>query len=282
MDERSTAKQPHPGRGRRAAEIAALIVMCAAISGYYIGINSPMNPPRLAHAPIGQAAESGPAHADLAAAIPATSYAQMSMIDHGANRDWKTRLSMLKQEPYDPLAEIELDPAQKPEALEARARLRAFNGAPPTVPHPIENTAMAACLACHGAGAKSATLRIAKMPHANYINCVQCHVEQQAAHPASATAAEDFRGNSFVGLAAPLAGPRAYQEAPPVVPHSTWMRDDCLSCHGRTANRGMETTHPWRQNCLQCHAPSAELNQSPIPAGPALLPPLAIEDSHDG
>jgi cytochrome c-type protein NapB len=50
-----------------------------------------------------------------------------------------------------------------------------------------------------------------------------------------------------------------------VVPHTTWMRNDCLSCHGRTASPGLETTHAWRKNCLQCHAPSAELDQTGVP-----------------
>jgi cytochrome c-type protein NapB len=59
-------------------------------------------------------------------------------------------------------------------------------------------------------------------------------------------------------------GVRAYTGAPPEIPHSTWMRETCLACHGGTGAEGLRTRHPQRQSCTQCHAPSAGLNQGPV------------------
>jgi nitrate reductase (cytochrome), electron transfer subunit len=32
------------------------------------------------------------------------------------------------------------------------------------------------------------------------------------------------------------------------------------------ARPGIRTTHPWRSQCTQCHAPDATLEQMPMPA----------------
>jgi cytochrome c-type protein NapB len=37
-------------------------------------------------------------------------------------------------------------------STQIRASRRAFNGAPPVIPHAVENTSDAACYACHGQG----------------------------------------------------------------------------------------------------------------------------------
>ena len=55
---------------------------------------------------------------------------------------------------------------------------------------------------------------------------------------------------------------RASSVAPPVMPHSTLMRVNCLACHGPNGYRGLRTTHPERLNCVQCHAVAAEADQS--------------------
>src|SRR6185503_5993355 len=99
---------------RRTMEVVSFIVMCGAVTGFFIGIKSPMNPEQRAMAPVPvtnrtQRVASG----SLAAAIPATAYKDMSARDAGPNRDWTTKLTMLKPEPYDAFAEIKLDPQQK-------------------------------------------------------------------------------------------------------------------------------------------------------------------------
>jgi cytochrome c-type protein NapB len=105
-------------------------------------------------------------------------------------------------------------------------------------------------------------------------NCTQCHVEQQAELLDPFVLAR----NGFIGLPAPFEGIRAFSAAPPVVPHSTLMRTECLSCHGPHGPDGMETTHPWRQNCLQCHAPSAVLDQHPSGLDMRMLPGPIVRD----
>jgi cytochrome c-type protein NapB len=90
-----------------------------------------------------------------------------------------------------------------------------------------------------------------KMSHALMTNCTQCHVEQ-AAVPAQ---------TGFVGVYRAGPGERASPGAPPTIPHHTWLRADCSSCHGLVTRPGTRTTHPWLTNCTQCHAPSAALDQ---------------------
>ncbi|MBK6532709.1 MAG: hypothetical protein IPF99_24875 [Deltaproteobacteria bacterium] len=43
------------------------------------------------------------------------------------------------------------------------------------------------------------------------------------------------------------------------------MRGRCESCHG-VLSQGIRSTHPWRESCTQCHAPSAALDQRPMAA----------------
>jgi nitrate reductase (cytochrome), electron transfer subunit len=55
------------------------------------------------------------------------------------------------------------------------------------------------------------------------------------------------------------------------VPHPIFMRENCLSCHGAAGPEPIRTTHPWQTNCLQCHAPSAVLDQIVRDDRPSLL-----------
>jgi cytochrome c-type protein NapB len=212
--------------------------------------------------------------AESTAVIPATTYAEMRASRTGLNREWTTRLATIKQEPYDLHAKIQLDESDKLLALERRDELRAFNGAPPTIPHPIDQMTSRGCVACHSEGLKTESLRAAKMPHPFFASCTQCHVEQNSRYVEAAI----FRENSFAGLKAPKSGSRAFDIAPPVVPHTTWLRDDCLSCHGRTARHGLRTTHPWRHNCLQCHGVSSQLEQAGTASTPQFLPPPTLKE----
>ena len=137
----------------------------------------------------------------------------------------------------------------------------------------FEGTDDAACYACHGEGALIGQLVANRMSHGRLANCVQCH-----AAPSPQPFADLILpvSNSFVGLPAPTSGKRAFDGAPPVVPHSTWMRERCLSCHGGAAGwPGLEVTHRWRTNCLQCHATSAAAEQSAVANYSDSLPAFA-------
>ncbi len=248
--------------------VAAILVVSIAISGYFIGLQSPMN--RLATA--AETSRDVEPAGDHGAVLPAQHYTEMNVIKSGVNKNWKTDLSMLEHIETDPNKPIVITPQQKAFALAIREQNRSFNGAPPTIPHTIDQMSTTACVACHQNGASSESLRIPKMSHPFLANCTQCHVENSPQHLAPI----EFRENSFVGLPAPNGGPRAFPGAPPQIPHSVWMRNDCLSCHGPNGNFGIRTTHPWRQSCQQCHAPSSQLNQNLMDPVPQFLAPPKV------
>ena len=180
------------------------------------------------------------------------------------------------QPPADPEdSPITITNQQKLFALAIRESNRAFNGAPPTVPHPIDQFSNQSCMVCHGVGLSLESLRIPKMSHQYLENCTQCHVEAMSRDLPE----REFSGTTFVGLPAPTGGPRAFPNAPPQIPHSTWMRSSCMSCHGPTGQFGIRTTHPWRSNCQQCHAPSSLLDQIQLDSQPNFLPPIKIIQS---
>ncbi len=158
---------------------------------------------------------------------------------------------------------------------------------------------------CHGTGycegLRSETLRAGKLSHPFYSSCTQCHVEQHAKFAIESATYE----NTFAGVAAPTHSGRAGRGdapavplttwmlgalqnmnpaadwVPPVIPHTTWMRNDCLSCHGRTAAPGMESTHPWLDNCMRCHGESLQQNQTKPNDVPNFLSPPSTLNNHE-
>jgi cytochrome c-type protein NapB len=262
---------------QRHATLITIALVGIATTGYFIGLQAPMTAGSNQPSPAATALRSGADPETATDVIPATHYAEMAHAAKHPHQPRSTNLATLQQTRFDPAAKIEVSEAEKLLSLVARESRRAFNGAPPTVPHAIDQLNSASCMACHGNGLRSKSLRAGKMPHPYYSSCTQCHVEQQAKFaPASAT----FE-NSFAGVVAPTHGKRAYRGAPPVIPHSTWMRNDCLSCHGHTAAPGMATTHPWRTSCLQCHGESAALNQTKLGSIPQFLLPPVPSDRHE-
>lgn len=133
-----------------------------------------------------------------------------------------------------------------------RAERRAYDGAPPVIPHADFG---ADCLSCHTSqGVAVEGLGFAPpMPHAftpglsALANCRQCHVEQRTD--------ELFRESGFVGFAQDLRrGERHHPFAPPVLPHPVFLRENCQACHaGPAAREEIRTSHPERANCQQCH-----------------------------
>jgi len=55
---------------------------------------------------------------------------------------------------------------------------------------------------------------------------------------------------------APL--PRAFEGAPPLVPHEIEEEMGCLDCHRLGDSGAPITPHPERANCVQCHIPQKE------------------------
>jgi len=210
--------------------------------------------------------------------VPAMAYADFDRRQFGPNRNWSSSLAALPTLPHrfdstdrelkdmdiagasqdgDGLSDLQSE-EQRGVALVARASRRAFEGAPPVVPHPIDPLGTSSCLACHADGRSIARgVTAPKMSHGHLVNCTQCHVEQRSAD----LGRDDGLGNHFHGHRGFGRGSRAWPGAPPAIPHTILMRESCLSCHGPGGHEPLRTSHPFRTNCLQCHAPSALLDQ---------------------
>lgn len=244
-DKPHTAADLLPRRLQRFATLLAAVAIGTALFGLLTGLREPPRPDRPAPPPTEHhAAPAAVGYSDLpSAARP--------------NAGWDRSLSQLRFYKPDVFAPVVRTEEMKRAALADRARNRAYDGAPPTIPHPVEARSAASCLACHGEGLKVGDRVASKMSHAVMTNCTQCHVEQS---PVPAETA-------FVGVFRAGPGERASPGAPPTIPHHTWMRENCLSCHGLVTRPGTRTTHPWLTNCTQCHAPSAALDQVEFAGG---------------
>ena len=251
------------GGSTRLLTLFASVIGAAALIGFVTGTHpdkyDPLLPP--AAAPEVEATQTLPA---------ARSHAELASNAWGANEansGWSHARARAGVVISADLASIELARSQGPltaEALRARRALRAFEGAPPTIPHPISQGGAAECLACHEHGFQLGSKLARPMPHERYDSCTQCHVASEA--PFTKISASDAASvvNEFSAGPTSAFGPRAYVGAPPLIPHTTWMRESCLACHGDAGRAGLRTRHPERQSCTQCHAPSAHLEQGPV------------------
>ncbi|MFM2090635.1 MAG: hypothetical protein RLZZ127_1124 [Planctomycetota bacterium] len=239
---------PHP----RWWTVAGMAVVAVALVGFVVGLGHPAPawtaPERTAPVPV------------PGGHLPAVTYAEMDGKARGPNRDYRSRLETLVEHRPGVLDPVQTSAASRAAAVAARALRRAYNGAPPVIPHPVLDTnEVASCFQCHGDGRIIDGLIAPKMSHQPYTNCTQCHAPVAVGTPGITD--ELVVPNGFVGAPSAGRGPRAYPGAPPQIPHSTHMRENCMSCHGLLGSAGLRTPHPDRVNCQQCHAPAAHLDQ---------------------
>lgn len=195
------------------------------------------------------------------AAPAARSYTELREGRRGPNAAWRPALSQLVYDTPEAPADLGERDAEKAASLALRAERRAYDGAPPQIPHVIDQQSSASCVACHTSGLRVGDRVAPVMAHARYASCTQCHVEASNGRVPASTFAV---ANAFVGLRpAGVGGERAWEGAPPTIPHTTLLREDCASCHGVWGRPGLRTTHPERQSCTQCHGPSAVLDLRP-------------------
>ena len=250
----------HP---RRFAAVFLFGLMGLSVVGFLIGIDMG-SPSGLKQATLPQENDHP---VPVVSVSPAMTYSEMRRMDTGPTSQAKPVLQRIDtvynyercttcHDPHS--AAITTNQQAKLDSLKARAERRAFNGAPPQVPHAVEHTDDAACYACHGQGARIGEGVANPMSHRFMVHCLQCHAGPT---PLVFQDVQVSVENSFAGLKAPTEGERAGPGAPPVIPHSTWMREQCLSCHGGIGWEGLEVTHRWRTNCLQCHAITSPLDQ---------------------
>lgn len=134
-----------------------------------------------------------------------------------------------------------------------RDALRLYEGAPPVIPHLVEQWGRYDCLVCHRDGNAAGAGRTAPIaPHPEQTNCRQCHVAR--------TTTATFRDSTFSALRLPgVFPPRANPIGPPHVPHRLQDRGNCASCHlPKTVaggSQGPVPRHGMRSNCTQCHVP---------------------------
>jgi cytochrome c-type protein NapB len=139
-----------------------------------------------------------------------------------------------------------------------RAERRAYDGAPPVIPHkPLGGS----CTTCHNSTAREVpSVGIAPPnPHrhtpglSDSANCRQCHVFQ--------TRTDTWVASDFQPFPQDLRrGDRLFAQAPPVLPHRVFMREDCAACHTGEASRPeIRCTHSERLNCVQCHVQKVAL-----------------------
>ena len=135
--------------------------------------------------------------------------------------------------------------------LSERDLNRAFEGAPPVIPHGVDDLGRENCMACHadGSAVSPTSGRPAPVtPHPTRMNCVQCHVQRLASDVFTVSAFEPLRQN--VGARPVLSQPLA----PPYIPHRMQDREDCVGCHlNVTVPAAIRPEHGMRTNCTQCH-----------------------------
>ncbi len=147
-----------------------------------------------------------------------------------------------------------LQPSQSKSPAGVRAARRAYDGAPPVIPHQNFDST---CTACHNlqgmhvpdVGYAPPSPHEGTMGMSALSRCRQCHV--------SSTTAERFVANLFQPLRQDLRkGERLNAWAPPTIPHKIFMRENCVACHtGPAAREPIRTAHPERTRCRQCHVP---------------------------
>lgn len=254
--------------GRKALVVTCAAVFGLAVMGFAIGIrgNSESIPQGVGSS---RTADSQPAFPD---APPAPTYLDLATRSLSPNATFSSSLATLVQSADAP-PPAKPDPAERSFALLRRAARRAYDGAPPVIPHAVDAHSAAACLACHGDGIEVAGIVARKMPHPEWSQCTQCHVEaKNRSFPDMVLAENDFSGfvsHAFAHRAAP--------GAPPITPHATTIRQDCLSCHGPKGELGLRTSHPERQNCLQCHPSTTDLDFRAPDSDRGFLPPPRIQ-----
>ena len=152
---------------------------------------------------------------------------------------------------------------KNPRSLNDYYKNRAYNGAPPVIPHPLiteKGIGDKNCLQCHqnGGYVEEFNAYTPVTPHPELVNCRQCHVSKKSN---SLFASVDWERSK-----PPSIKNSALESSPPLIPHALQLRENCLACHaGPAAPKEIKVSHPERVNCRQCHA-QVDLNSEEIKA----------------
>ncbi len=157
---------------------------------------------------------------------------------------------------YDQLSKEYLAGTSSARTLDEYYSRRQYPGAPPYIPHKVEEADLAPveCLACHAKGGWTEELKrhTPLTPHPQQSACRQCHIPQ--------TDAKLFVDIDWMSVTPARLGRAALPGAPPPIAHGLQMRGNCVACHvGPGAVATIRVEHPSRGNCRQCHVPAANV-----------------------
>lgn len=257
-DEQSARSETPFGGDPRGLKLFVFGALTVAGVGFFVGVREPAPTVRGVLEPAAAEAAAGDAPASR-------TYKELMERPWDKNPQWRQELSALsasqRQAPSTPTSQ---DPVAYAQSMERRADRRAFEGAPPTIPHRIDQRDTQSCVSCHVQGVEIKGRVARPMSHPYMTNCVQCHASVEAVQPWDELRPDELKVESdFEGMKRAEAGGRALPGAPPLMPHSSWMRERCMSCHGPYGWPGIQTSHPERQSCMQCHGPASGLEQAP-------------------
>lgn len=255
---------PNPKRNKSTAATTVLVaaVFTVSVSGFFMGLRQTVSESSA------QLVLTEKSHGETdthSAAIPAPSYSEIGKTGYSPNAAWKSRLSDLApNDAFDSMVTSDVE-----ELRFRRERRRAYDGAPPVVPHPIDQHSAESCLQCHGQALRIGDVVAPAISHPEYTSCTQCHVSTKGLGSQWNTADFDLHtGNRFGGYHQALQGKKAYPDSPPTIPHNVHMRQNCMSCHGPLGTSPIRTSHPERQSCNQCHVPGLEVDKTNFSESP--------------
>ncbi len=257
---------------KKAATLTVSVVFVVSLSGFFMGLRQTVRETRLSGELSGLPLETGEARQESGAAPVAVSYSQLASAGFGPNASFRSEMSSLIPPQSETVQE-------RPEVIAERRARRAFNGAPPVVPHPISQSYSVTCLGCHEEATRIDTVVSPGISHPVYQSCTQCHVSSEGLGTEWNTGTyrlSPFGQNRFTGHHELMPGERAYDDSPPTIPHVVHMRQNCNSCHGPLGTSPIRTTHPERKSCMQCHVPGTGVEksffgESPFPFRPELI-----------
>ena len=249
--------------------IVLIVVVIVSVSGLFMGMRQNDSKSDSWQAPWNAGPEAQASEQKVFPVAP--KYADIPTTKWKANKNWRNSLANLPHAKMNLVDQKQLTKAERQKILNGRSSRRAYDGAPPMIPHAINYRDVDSCTACHAPDANVliAGRRSPAMSHPMMSNCTQCHAPNdglkilQHSGTVGLVVESGFIGNASVG-----AGTRAYKGAPPTIPHKVSMRQNCMSCHGPGMPDAITTSHPMRGNCMQCHAQDANFDNREMLAAP--------------
>lgn len=172
-------------RSRRSVTVVLVATITIAVAGYVTGTSYP---PSHGGYRADAAPETHPARVPTQAGMAQARY---------ADRNAELSAAFARLGPAPVGARSGATPAERQAMRDA---LRAFEGAPPMLPHAVDQRGMPACLACHQDG-MTVNGRVAPaMTHTAYASCLQCHAPASGVPTRSPSPHSVSTESSFVGV----------------------------------------------------------------------------------